>query len=454
MSELLRSEAVDVISRTPHSIGSACKELGIARSSYYRWRRQLHGPPPAPPKRPAANALRAREREVILEQALAQTHLSARQLAFWCCDNAGFSVSESSVRRILKAHDLIPPRPAEQAPAAAEWRHKTKRINEIWQSDASRFFVPGWGHYWLVSVLDDYSRRIPAWGLVQDIQTPSLAGVIQAAVEATGLAEAPPVLGRGPLASAGLAHGQWLRLHLRGDGRVPGDPQPAASPGAPHHPQTNGKIERMHRTLKEDVLLIVHTSPDLLREDLGRFVAYYTAERYQEALHNVTPDDVYFGRREEILAAEKEVADSDPRRLERGLSSTGEGADQSDSEESGSPRCSLGNVSFSLSIADTRQRMQPYLFIARKGMVRDDPLTHAGEEFAYVLEGSMEYRVGSVRYTLEPGDSLYFDSAEVHGLKPVSAVVKYLAVFTDAQTAEQAEEKQTNSKGKKRECNS
>ena len=58
----------------------------------------------------------------------------------------------------------------------------------------------------------------------------------------------------------------------------------------------------MHRTLKEEVELVVSTGPDLLREAIGRFVAYYNSARYHETLHNVTPDDVYFGRREEILA--------------------------------------------------------------------------------------------------------------------------------------------------------
>ncbi len=77
------------------------------------------------------------------------------------------------------------------------------------------------------------------------------------------------------------------------------------------------------------------------------------------------------------------------------------------------------------------KHMQPYLFTARKGEVKRQALTHAGEEFIHMLEGTMEYRVGDTTYTMRPGDSLYFDSEDEHELKPVSATVKYLAVFTD-----------------------
>ncbi len=70
---------------------------------------------------------------------------------------------------------------------------------------------------------------------------------------------------------------------------------------APHHPQTNGKIERFHETLKARMNLLVYTSPDELRRTMQDFIEYYNHRRYHEAIGNVTPADVYYGRREEIL---------------------------------------------------------------------------------------------------------------------------------------------------------
>ena len=63
---------------------------------------------------------------------------------------------------------------------------------------------------------------------------------------------------------------------------------------APHHPQTNGKIERFHETLKARMNLLVYTSPDELRRTMQDFIEYYNHRRYHEAIGNVTPADVYW----------------------------------------------------------------------------------------------------------------------------------------------------------------
>lgn len=85
------------------------------------------------------------EEETILREAARQPELSSRELACRVTDRGGFSVSESSVYRLLKRHGLIREGEVVGFPAEKECRVKTTRINEQWQSDASYFFVRGWG---------------------------------------------------------------------------------------------------------------------------------------------------------------------------------------------------------------------------------------------------------------------------------------------------------------------
>jgi transcriptional regulator with XRE-family HTH domain len=75
------------------------------------------------------------------------------------------------------------------------------------------------------------------------------------------------------------------------------------------------------------------------------------------------------------------------------------------------------------------KKMQPFLFVARKGEVKPHEVSHQGEEFIYVINGQMKVQVGEVEYLLKNGDSLYFNSLQKHGIMPVSSEVIYLDIF-------------------------
>jgi quercetin dioxygenase-like cupin family protein len=75
------------------------------------------------------------------------------------------------------------------------------------------------------------------------------------------------------------------------------------------------------------------------------------------------------------------------------------------------------------------KKMQPFLFKAKKGEVKEHHLTHDGEEFIHVLEGKLKFSVGGKDYILNEGDSVYFSASEEHGMMPISDSVRYLNIF-------------------------
>ena len=284
-------------------ISKALMHLDVPRSTYYQWKRKfrLWGLEGLQDRTPAQgriwNALLGEEREKVLEIAHLYPEWSSREIACHISDHCHFTVSESTVYRILKKNGLIKPRDVRTFPASKEYMIKTKRINQQWQTDALYLLIKRWGWFYLISVLDDYSRKILAWMLQSSMDAGAFAEVIELACEESG-GESPKympklVTDRGP-ALISRVFGEYLEA--KGIGHIL---------ASPYHPQTNGKIERYHRSTRERIDLMVWESPDALREEIGKFVDYYNSKRYHEALGNVTPDDVYYGRRESILEKRK-----------------------------------------------------------------------------------------------------------------------------------------------------
>ena len=275
----------------------ALMALGISKSSYYRWRQ---GQPDSGNRKRPWNRSTPEEEDRILAVAREHPELSSRQLAAWITDNAGFAISESTVYRILRREGLVK-RQETQLSAANEYHTKTTRPHQMWATDASYFRVVGWGYYYLVTVMDDYSRFILAWKLQKDMSANSLIEVVQEAVDATGMTDVP-VEDRTKLLSdngAGYVSRSFRDyLLLVGIGHIL---------AAPFHPQTNGKLERYHQSIKREVNQLPYELPSRLEQAIADFVDYYNYRRYHKALGNVTPADVLYGRREEILKRRKEV---------------------------------------------------------------------------------------------------------------------------------------------------
>ena len=226
--------------------------------------------------------------------------LSCRQLAAWVTENQGFSVSESTVYRILRREGLVK-RPETRMAAGKEYHRKTTGPHQMWATDASYFRVIGWGYYYLVTVMDDYPRFILAHMLQRDMTADSFIEVVQEAVDRTGM-DRVPVTDRTRLLSDN-GPGYVSRAFRDYLGMV-GIKHILA---APFHPQTNGKLERYHQTLKREVNQVPYELPADLEAAIAAFVSYYNYRRYHKALGNVTPSDVLKGKQLEILQRRKEV---------------------------------------------------------------------------------------------------------------------------------------------------
>jgi transposase-like protein len=167
-------------------------QLGIARRTFYRWYdRFLEGGPEALEDKPSApsrvwNRIGQDIQDQIVGMALEQTELSPRELAVRFTDEKRYFVSEATVYRLLKAHDLITSPAYVVIKAADAFHTKTTRVNEMWQTDFTYFKIIGWGWMYLSTVLDDYSRYIIAWKLCANMRAQDVTDTLDLALAASG----------------------------------------------------------------------------------------------------------------------------------------------------------------------------------------------------------------------------------------------------------------------------
>lgn len=294
---------LNAVEMSGFKIKEALEKLDIPRSTHYRWRAKyrklglqgLKDKKPSP--RRQWNAITDNQRYRIIELAHDYPQMSARELSFFITDYESFTVRETSVYKILRTEGLIRETSVHSFPAAKEYHTKPKYVNEQWQTDATYLHVAGWGGLYLISVLDDFSRKIVAWKLQDSMMASDFEEVIEMACLRAGLTkyQMPNLVSdRGP---ALISHDLRDYLQEKGIHHIL---------ASPYHPQTNGKIERYHKSLKSVVKLHVYGCPSKLKAEIGKFISHYNKNRYHESLGNVSPDDVFYGKRNEIIKRRKE----------------------------------------------------------------------------------------------------------------------------------------------------
>ena len=269
-------------------------ELGLTRSVYYDWlERQKEGTLAdrvVVPRSPLA-AL-PEEVEATVGYAKAQPRQGYRRLTWMMIDGDIAYLTPSTVYRILDRYDLLY-RWKRPEPGYGRKVPEATYPNEVWHVDLMYLWVRGrW--YFLVSVLDSYSRFIVHWELALSMRAQEIAEIIAVALEKVPGKKPRIVRDNG---SQFLAK-EWREVirHFELE----------EIPIRVRHPESNGRIERYHRSVREEAfgdreLEDLYQARDLLRQ----WVSYYNQERLHSALNYLRPVDYYEGDPEALLAERK-----------------------------------------------------------------------------------------------------------------------------------------------------
>ena len=178
-------EIIRIVEQSHLPVKRTLAMLGIPRTTFYRWYDRYISLGEAgledQPSRPGRvwNRIPDTVRHQIVDLALDEPDLSPRELAVRFTDTKRYFVSEASVYRLLKAHDLVPSPAFAVIKATAEFHEKTSRPNQLWQTDFTYLKVIGWGWFYLSTILDDYSRYIVAWRICTTMKASDVTDTVE-----------------------------------------------------------------------------------------------------------------------------------------------------------------------------------------------------------------------------------------------------------------------------------
>jgi putative transposase len=279
---------------------------GVARGKFFDWKKRYGEANEHNALVPRDHWIEENERRSIVEFFDANPLEGYRRLAFMMLDRDVVAVSPSTVYRVLS-----------KAGRLDRWNKKLSKKgtgfvqplqpHEHWHIDIAYLNIAG-TFYYLFSILDGASRAIVHWEMREQMKEADVEVIMQRACELFPGHSPRIISDNGP---------QFVAKDFKEFIRITGMSHVRISP---YYPQSNGKIERWHKTLKVDAIRPSSpSSPEEARGVVARFVAHYNDVRLHSAIGYITPNDLLAGRAEAIWAARdaKLEAAREARRIRR-----------------------------------------------------------------------------------------------------------------------------------------
>lgn len=289
----IRDEVVDYVrywsSRTDIKAGKIVNHIGITRSKYYDWRRRYGKTNEHNAWIPRDFYLTDREKRAIIAYYNAHPLEGYRRLTYMMMDDDIVAVSPSSVYRVLVNAGLLRRWNRKPSKKGAGFQQPLK-AHEHWHIDISYINICG-TFYYLCSILDGFSRYIVHWEIRESMTEADVEIILQRAREKFPDAKPRVISDNGP---------QFISKDFKEFIRISGMTHVKTSP---YYPQSNGKLERYHRTVKGTCIRVkTPLSLEDARHLVTDFVDHYNNKRLHSAIGYVTPKDKLQGRAEMILA--------------------------------------------------------------------------------------------------------------------------------------------------------
>lgn len=297
MRTRISAEITELREKTGLPLSALLSSAGISRRTWSDWQKRKEAPTQHNGLMPKAHWLLPSEIDAIVAYAANRKDKKLqgyRRLTWMMIDEDIVFASPSSVYRVLKAHDLL-----------NMWAktNDTKRkigfdqplaIHEQWHTDIPYIKIQN-VFYYFVSVMDGFSRKILVWDLFTSMEQLTVEIVLTRAREE--YPEANPRLITDNGAQFIARDFKELLVLLEIDHTFT----------SPAHPQSNGKLERFHRSFKtEHVRVTAYTSLDQAKQNMSDWIDYYNNKRLHSSLHYLTPQEVFEGKTEIRLAKRKE----------------------------------------------------------------------------------------------------------------------------------------------------